>query len=64
MMPVMDEYSRECISIEVERSITAKDVVKTLATLFTQRGEPTFIRSDNGPEFIEGREALACNFRS
>ncbi len=52
MMPVVDEYSRECLSIEVERSITAKEVVKTLATLFVQRGEPAFIRSDNGPEFI------------
>jgi putative transposase len=52
IMPVVDEYSRECLSIEVERSITAKEVVKTLAALFARRGEPTFIRSDNGPEFI------------
>jgi transposase InsO family protein len=52
MMPVVDEYSRECLCIEVERSITAKEVVKTLAALFAQRGEPAFIRSDNGPEFI------------
>jgi putative transposase len=52
MMPVVDEYTRECLSIKVERSITAKEVVKTLATLFADRGEPAFIRSDNGPEFI------------
>ena len=52
MMPVVDEYSRECLSIEVERSITAEDVVDTLASLFRSRGEPAFIRSDNGPEFI------------
>ncbi len=52
MMPVVDEYTRECLSIDVERSITAEDVVATLASLFRQRGEPTFIRSDNGPEFI------------
>ena len=51
-MPVVDEYSRECLSIEVERSITAEEVVKTLTTLFAYRGEPAFIRSDNGPEFI------------
>jgi putative transposase len=37
---------------EVERSITAKDVVSTLASLFRERGEPAFVRSDNGPEFI------------
>ena len=52
MMPVVDEYTRECLSIDVERSITAEDVVKTLASLFGRRGEPSFIRSDNGPEFV------------
>jgi putative transposase len=52
MMPVVDEYTRECLSIDVERSITAQDVVETLATLFRRRGEPAFIRSDNGPEFV------------
>jgi putative transposase len=52
MMPVVDEYSRECLSIEVERSISAQDVVSTLTSLFRRRGEPAFIRSDNGPEFI------------
>ena len=52
MMPVVDEYSRECLSIDVERSITAEDVVSTLASLFGSRREPAFIRSDNGPEFV------------
>jgi putative transposase len=51
-MPVVDEYTRECLSIEVEKSITSEDVVRTLALLFDQRAEPAFIRSDNGPEFI------------
>ena len=36
----------------MERSITAQDVVETLTSLFRRRGEPAFIRSDNGPEFI------------
>jgi transposase InsO family protein len=52
MLVVVDEYSRECLSIGVQRSITAEDVVRTLAALFERRGEPSFIRSDNGPEFI------------
>jgi putative transposase len=52
MMPVVDEYTRECLTIEVERSITAEEVVGTLTTLFWERGEPAFIRSDNGPEFV------------
>jgi putative transposase len=52
MMPIVDEYSRECLSIDVERSIPAEDVIETLATLFRRRGEPIFIRSDNGPKFV------------
>jgi putative transposase len=45
MMPVVDEYTRDCLSIDVERSITAEDVVETLASLFRRRGEPSFIRA-------------------
>jgi putative transposase len=52
VMPVVDEYTRECLALETERSITAEEVVVTLAGLFAQRGEPGYIRSDNGPEFI------------
>lgn len=52
MMPVVDEYTRESLTIEVERSIKAEDVVDTLAHLFELRGEPVYIRSDNGPEFV------------
>lgn len=52
VMPMVDEYTRECLSLEGRRSITAEDVVDTLARLFDQRGEPNYIRSDNGPEFI------------
>ena len=52
VMPVVDEYSRECLALEMERSITAEDVVKALDTLFSERGEPAYVRSDNGPEFI------------
>ncbi len=52
MMPIVDEHTRECLAIEVERSITADDVVATLKRLFEERGEPSYIRSDNGPEFV------------
>ena len=52
IMPIVDEYSRECLSIDVERSITSGEVVATLERLFSERGAPSFIRSDNGPEFI------------
>ena len=52
MLTVVDEYTRECLAIETERTITARDVVKSLIVLFKDRGEPAFIRSDNGPEFM------------
>ncbi len=51
-MPIVDEYSRECLALEMERSITAENVVEVLDKLFSERGEPAYIRSDNGPEFI------------
>jgi putative transposase len=52
VMPVVDEYTRECLSLEGERSIKALEVIDTLRRLFIERGEPDYIRSDNGPEFI------------
>src|SRR4051812_46134027 len=52
MLPVVDEFTRECLTIEVERGLRAEDVVSPLEYLFEVRGEPEFIRSDNGPEFI------------
>lgn len=52
LLPVVDEFTRGCLAIEVERSLTAQDVVATLAYLFELRGAPKFIRSDNGPEFV------------
>lgn len=52
VLPIVDEYTRECLTIEVERSMTARDVVSTLEYLFEVRGVPEHIRSDNGPEFI------------
>jgi len=51
-LPIEDEFTRECLSIDVARSITAKDAIETLKELFAIRGAPRFIRSDNGPEFI------------
>jgi transposase InsO family protein len=48
---VLDEYTRECLSIDVARSFTSEDVLDRLAELFVSRGVPEHIRSDNGPEF-------------
>jgi transposase InsO family protein len=51
-LSIVDEYTRECLSLKVDRSITSEDVIDTLAELFSMRGVPKCIRSDNGPEFI------------
>lgn len=52
LLTVVDEYTRECLAIEVARSITATAVIETLTRLVAERGPPESIRSDNGPEFI------------
>lgn len=51
-LSVVDEFTRECVALEVERSMTARGVAGVLIDLFTTRGVPTHIRSDNGPEFV------------
>jgi transposase InsO family protein len=51
-LSIVDEYTRECLTLKVDRSITSEDVIDTLAELFAMRGVPRHIRSDNGPEFI------------
>ena len=52
LLTILDEFTRESLTIEVGRSIRAKDVIAVLYYLFMVRGVPEFIRSDNGPEFI------------
>jgi putative transposase len=52
LLVVIDEFTRECLAIEVARSFTAQDVVGVLQYLFAIRGVPHHIRSDNGPEFV------------
>jgi transposase InsO family protein len=51
-LSIVDEYTRECLALKVDRSITSEDVIDTLAELLAMRGVPRHIRSDNGPEFI------------
>jgi len=51
-LSVVDEYTRECLALKVDRGITSENVIDTLSELFAMRGVPRHIRSDNGPEFI------------
>ena len=52
MLNVLDEYSRECLSIYVDRKLTSIEVLYKLSELFIIHGVPDYIRSDNGSEFI------------
>ena len=49
---ILDEFSRECLAIRVNRKLNSTDVIDVLTDLFILRGVPAFIRSDNGPEFV------------
>ncbi len=51
MLTLVDEYTRECLAIDVARRLRSDDVLERLAWLFATRGVPEHIRSDNGPEF-------------
>jgi transposase InsO family protein len=51
MLTVIDEYTRECLAIEVQRKLKSEDVLYRLSRLFVEKGAPDHIRSDNGPEF-------------
>jgi putative transposase len=54
MLVVVDEFSRECLAIRVERRLGSEEVLEVLAELLVSRGAPEHIRSDNGPEFVAG----------
>lgn len=51
-LPILDEHTRELISLGVSRNMTAADVITQLDQAVNERGIPEFIRSDNGPEFV------------
>ncbi len=51
LLTVLDEYTRECLAIDVKRRMNHQDVLDQLTELFVDRGVPEYIRSDNGREF-------------
>jgi transposase InsO family protein len=69
MLTVLDEFTRECLGLLVERSITAAGVIGFLEVLMLKRGRPEHVRSDNGPEFVAqavrqwaGGQGIAINY--
>ena len=55
MLTIVDEFTRECLAIDVARKLTSEDVLERLSHLFIRRGVPNYVRSDNGPEFTARR---------
>ena len=51
-LTVIDEFTRECLAIDVAGSIRSGRVIEVLAQLVSVHGAPRYLRSDNGPEFI------------
>ena len=49
---ILDEYTREYLSIRVDKKLNSQNVIDALTDLFIIRGFPEHIRSDNGPEFV------------
>jgi transposase InsO family protein len=54
MLVIVDEWTRECLSIDVARNLKSDDVLERLAWLMVTRGVPEHVRSDNGSEFTAG----------
>ena len=51
MLNIIDEFTRECLAIRIDRKLNSTDVIDALSDLFILRGVPGHVRSDNGPEF-------------
>lgn len=52
LLTLIDEYTRECLALRVERRMGSQEVIESLSEVMLWRGIPNYIRSDNGPEFI------------
>lgn len=61
VLAIVDEFSRECLALEVHTSFKSLRVQQVLAGLFEERGAPRFLRSDNGSEFISRSLAVFLN---
>ena len=64
VLNVIDEFTRECLAIEVDRSIDADHVVNVLDQITAQRGAPVFLRFDNGPKFVAHAVNDWCRFNN
>jgi putative transposase len=51
-LTIIDEWTRECLAIDVAGGIRSGRVIEVLAQLVSVHGAPSYLRSDNGPEFL------------
>jgi putative transposase len=51
-LTVIDEFTRECLAIDVAGSIRSGRVIEVLSKLVSVHGAPAYLRSDNGSEFV------------
>ena len=51
ILAIIDEHTRECLTMVTARKLSSWDVLEALLDLFPERGLPEHIRSDNDPEF-------------
>lgn len=58
ILTILDEFSRFTVCLHAARSLTAANVIRQLDVAMADYGKPSFIRSDNGPEFIA--KAIKC----
>lgn len=61
LLNIIDEYNRESLAIEIDTSLPALRVIRTLEQLIERRTKPRTIRVDNGPEFISDRLQQWCD---
>jgi putative transposase len=64
ILNVIDEFTREALATEVDRSIDADHVVSILDKIAGERGYPAYLRFDNGPEFVAFAIADWCRFNA
>lgn len=60
LLNVIDDYNRQSLAIEVDTSLPSQRVIRVLENLIDQRGKPSNIRTDNGPEFISHQLQSWC----
>jgi putative transposase len=63
LLNVIDEYTRECLAIDIDRATNADGVVRCFDRLAASRGAPRYVRFDHGPEFIAYAVADWCHRR-